>query len=118
MTRIALVVTYLIGMVVAVVLMDADGDGLWGPIWIGVSVLLGAATGDFRFAYLPLLAIPIAIPLGLPADRSGDPVFPTWVGVVFFVPFLCALIMISAFLRRRVDSHLRRRRAVGDSGVA
>jgi hypothetical protein len=118
MARIVFVAIYLVGMVVAIVLMDADGDGSWGTIWVGVSVLLGAGTGEFRFSYLPLLAIPIAIPFGLPADLSGDPVFPLWVGVVSFAPFFCGLILVSAFLRRRVDSLLRRRRTARDAGVA
>jgi hypothetical protein len=115
MTRIALVVTYLLGMAVAAVLMDADGGGWWGTIWLVASVLLGAGTGDYRLALLSVLTIPIAIPLGLPADGQGDPVLPVWAAMVYFAPFSSALILLSAFVRRIAQSRLRRRRARRDS---
>ena len=118
MSRIALAVIYLIGTVVVVALMDADGDGSWGTIWLAVSVLLGAGTGDYRLAALALLAIPIAIPFGLPADRYADPVFPVWVAAATFAPYSAALILFSAFMRRMVGRRLQRWRAARDSGVA
>lgn len=118
MTRIALAVIYLIGTVIAIVLMDADGDGSWGTIWVGVSVLLGAGTGDYRLALLSLLAIPIVIPFGMPADMYGDPVFPVWVAVLYFAPYSAAFILTAAFVRRFVESRLRRRRTARDSGIA
>lgn len=120
MARIALVVIYVIGMVIAVIAMDADGGGgeaasLWT---LGASVLLGAGTGDYRLATLAVLAIPIAIPFGLPADRESDPVLPVWVGAMYFALFSSALILVSAFLREVVVSRLRRRRASRGSGIA
>ncbi len=118
MTRIALVVTYLIGMVVAIISMDANGGGWWGTIWVVVSVLLGAGTGEFRFAPLSFLAIPIAIPFGLPAETYSDPVFPVWVAAAYFAPFSSALILLAALIRRIAESRLRRRRTARDSGVA
>jgi hypothetical protein len=80
MLRIALVVAYLIGMVVAVFSMNEDPGGSWGEICLAISMLLGLGTGDFRLAALALLAIPMTIPFGLPADETGDPVLPLWVG--------------------------------------
>lgn len=118
MTRIALAVTYLIGTVVAVVSMDANGGGWWGAIWVVVSVLLGAGTGELRFAPLSFLAIPIAIPFGLPAESNSDPVFPVWFAAAYFALFSSALILLAALTRRIVESHLRRRRTARDSGVA
>jgi uncharacterized membrane protein len=118
MIRIALIVTYLIGMVVAIVLMDSDGDGWWGTIWMAVSVLLGAGTGEFRFALLSFLAIPIAIPFGLPADTQADPVFPVWVYAASFASFFSVLTLLAALVRRIVDARLQRRRTLRDSGIA
>lgn len=108
MIRIVLVVAYLIGMVVGVLSLDADNGGSLATIWLFVSVLLGAGTGDFRFTPLSLLAIPIAIPFGLPADTTGDPVFPVWFAAAYLAVFSSGLILLAAFIRRIVESHLRR----------
>lgn len=110
MARIALVVIYLIGLVLAIVALDAGDDGWWAGMWIVASVLLGAGTGDFRFALLSLLAIPIAIPFGPPADQSSDPVFPVWIGALALAPMSSALIVLGAFVRWIAKSRLRRRR--------
>jgi membrane protein implicated in regulation of membrane protease activity len=64
------------------------------------------------------LSIPIAIPFGLPADTTGDPVFPVWVAAVYFAAFSSALIVLAAFVRRAVESRLQRRRALRDSRMA
>jgi len=117
MARIALVAIYLTGTVVAVFSMEADGGGSWGEICLVVSVLLGAGTGDFRFAPLSLLAIPIAIPFGYPDDVAADPVFPVWVAAMYFAVFSSTLIMVAAFARQGIESRLRRRRTSRDSGV-
>jgi uncharacterized membrane protein len=116
--QIGLVAAYLIGMVVAIVSLDASSDGEWATIWAIVSVLLGAGTGKFRFAPLSLLALPIAIPFGLPEDRYSDPVLPIWVAAMYFALFSFVLILLSALARQGIDSRLRRRRAARDSGVA
>ena|SRR5690242_10478962 len=116
MTRIVLVAAYLIGMVVAVFSMNDDPGGEWGGICLGISVLLGAGTGDFRLAALSLLAIPLTIPFGLPADETGDPVLPLWVGGMMFAMVSSASILLTAFLRQAVDSRLQRRRAPRDAG--
>ncbi|MDQ2631174.1 MAG: hypothetical protein M3Y75_09420 [Actinomycetota bacterium] len=119
MARIALVVIYVIGVVIAVISLDANGGGgEEATIWVlGVSVLLGAGTGDFRLALLSALAVPIAIPFGLPAGE-GDPLLPTWVGAMYFALFSSALILVSAFVREVAESRLRRRRASRGSGIA
>jgi|SRR5215203_2026760 len=112
MIRIALVVTYLIGLVFGVVALDASGnDGWTAALWVVGSVLLGAGMGDYRFTPLALLAVPIAIPFGLPVDRTGDPVLPVWFGAMYLALLSAALIMLSVFVRQFVESHLRRRRA-------
>lgn len=117
MARIALVAIYVIGTVVAVFSMEADGGGSWGEICLIVSVLIGAGTGDFRFAPLSLLAIPIAIPFGYPDDVAGDPVFPVWVAAMYFTVVSATVIMLAVFARQAVESRLRRRRTSRDSGV-
>lgn len=117
MTRIVLVVTYLMGMVVTVFLMDADPGGSWGTICLGISVLLGAGTGDFRLAALSLLAIPLTIPFGLPADETGDPVLPLWVGGMMFAFTSSVSIVLAALIRKFAESRLQRRRTARDSGV-
>ena len=116
MTRIIFIVTYLIGMVVTVFLMDADPGGSWGTICLVISVLLGAGTGDLRLATLSLLAIPIAIPFGLPAD-PGDPAFPLWVGGMYFALASSVLIVLTASIRKFAESRLQRRRTARDSSV-
>lgn len=114
-TRIALVVAYLISLVVGVIALDANGGGSLASIWLLLSLLLGAGTGDFRLAALALLAIPLAIPFGLPADRTGDPVFPVWVVALYYAPFSAVLILLAAGVRRTVEAHWRRRRVARKS---
>lgn len=118
MIRIALVVTYLIGTVLGVIALDADNSGELAPIWLVVSVLLGVGTGDFRFAPLSFLAVPIAIPFGLPANTYSDPVFPVWVAAMYLALGSSAFILLGALIRRIVESRLRRRRTPRDSGIA
>jgi hypothetical protein len=118
MIRIILGVAYLIGMVVAVLSMNEDPGGSWAEICLVISVLLGAGTGDPRLAPLSVLAIPMTIPFGLPADETGDPVLPLWVGGMLFTFVSAALILFAAFGRQFVESRLQRRRAPRDSGVA
>ncbi|HXS33907.1 MAG TPA: hypothetical protein VN758_09070 [Solirubrobacterales bacterium] len=117
MTRIALIATYLIGLVIAVFSMNADPGGSWGTICLGISVLLGAGTGDFRLAALSLLAIPLTIPFGLPADETGDPVLPLWVGGMMFAFTSSVLIVLAALIRKFAESRLQRRRTARDSSI-
>jgi hypothetical protein len=117
MTRIALVVAYLIGMIVAVLSMNDDPGGSWGTICVIASILLGAGTGDPRLAALSVLAIPITIPFGLPADETGDPVLPLWVGGMFFATVSSVSIVLTAFARQFLESRLRRRRTPRDQGI-
>ncbi|HEV2728052.1 MAG TPA: hypothetical protein VGV34_07135 [Solirubrobacterales bacterium] len=109
MTRIALVVIYLIGTVCGVVAMDIGDDGWLPVIWLLASVLLGAGTGEYRFAFLAFLAIPIAIPFGVPADTESDPVLPVWIGAMYLALVSSALVLLAAAVRRVVDSRRRRR---------
>jgi hypothetical protein len=117
MVRIALVVAYLIGMTLGVYAMDQGDDGLLAVIWIVGSIVLGAATGDIRYALLAVLTIPIAIPFGNPADTSSDPVLPVWIGAMYLALISAVLIVFATFAREAVDSRLQRRRARRDSGV-
>jgi len=117
MTRIVLVAAYLIGLVIALFSMNADPGGSWGTICLGISILLGAGTGDFRLAALSLLAIPLTIPFGLPADETGDPVLPLWVGGMMFAFTSSVLIVLAALIRKIAESRLRRRRAARDPGI-
>jgi hypothetical protein len=116
MTRILLIVAYLIGMVVAIFAMDADAGGSWGTICAVISLLLGAGTRDPRLATLSLLAIPIAVPFGLPAD-PGDPALPLWVGGMYFAVGSSILIVLAALVGKFVESRLQRRHTPCDSSV-
>jgi hypothetical protein len=114
-----LVAAYAASIVVAVVSIDVDGNGGWfgargwsGAGWAIMSVLLGAGTGQFPFALLSLLAIPIAIPFGYPEDLSGDPVFPVWVGAAYFALFSSGLITLAALVRRTVDARRRSAKSI------
>ncbi|HKO38846.1 MAG TPA: hypothetical protein VJU14_10805 [Solirubrobacterales bacterium] len=118
MVRIALVIAYLIGMVVAVFAMNEDPGGSWGEICLVISVLLGLGTGDYRLATLSLLAIPLTIPFGLPADETGDPVLPLWVGGVMFAAVSALVILLGAFIRWVIDYRLQRRRTLRGSSVS
>jgi hypothetical protein len=116
MTRSVLVVTYLIGLVLAVVALDLSNEGWWAAIWIIASVVLGAGTGDFRLAVLSLLAIPVAVPFGLPANTEADPVLPVWVGAAPLAACSSVLILIGAFMRRIVESR-RQRTSRSSAGI-
>jgi hypothetical protein len=116
MARIVLVAIYLIGMVLAVFAMDADPGGAWGTICAAISVLLGIGTGDPRLASLSVLAIPIAVPFGLPAD-PGDPALPLWVGGMYFAFVSSILIVLAALIRKFAESRLRRWRTARNSSA-
>lgn len=116
--RAVLIVAYLIGLVTAVASIDSGNDGWLSALWILTSVLLGAGTGDFRLALLSLLAIPIAIPFGLPADRSSDPVLPVWTVAPAVTALSAALVLLAALARWFIDSRLRRRRSLRESAPA
>lgn len=112
--RIALIIAYLIGMVVAVFMLNADGSSESAfAIWMAASVLLGWGTGNPMFAILPFLAIPLAIPFGIPDDpasRSADPVFPVALGAAYYALFSGMLIVLFAMARRKLGPRLRRLR--------
>ncbi|HEX5714104.1 MAG TPA: hypothetical protein VFX85_12395 [Solirubrobacterales bacterium] len=103
---------YLIGLVTAVISVDTGDDGWLSALWVVASVLLGAGTNDFRFALLSLLAIPIAIPFGLPADTYSDPVLPVWTMAPAIAMFSAGLVVIAVLVRRFVESRWRRRRSL------
>jgi hypothetical protein len=103
LARIALVVAYLVSMLLAVIALDSGGGEHWqSTVWLGMALLLGAGSGDFRFVPLPLVAIPIAIPFGLPAD-AGDPAFPLWIAMMYYAPFSAGLVALGVLARQFVD---------------
>ena len=118
MLRIVLVVAYLIAMVAGVIALDASNGGWVPTLWLLMSVLLGAGTGDPRLAALSLPAIPLAIPFGLPSDTNFDPVLPIWIAAIYLAALSSALILIAAFARRAVDARLQRRRTSRESRPA
>jgi hypothetical protein len=111
MIRIALVVAYLVSTVLAVIALDDGDGGNWqGTVWLGMAVLLGAGIRDLRLALLPLVAIPIAIPFGIPAD-AGDPAFPLWVGMLYLAAISAFLVAVGVLVGQFVDRRRRRRPA-------
>lgn len=105
--RIALVVAYLVSTMLAIVALDSGGGAHWqSTVWLGMAVLLGAGIGDFRIVALPLVAIPIAIPFGLPAD-AGDPAFPLWIAMIYYAPFAAGLAVLGVLARKFVDGRRR-----------
>jgi hypothetical protein len=98
---------YVVAVVIAVALLNAHGGSSAAfLLWVLASIFLGAATGRPSFALLALLAIPVAIPFGIPDDdlsRRADPVLPLVFIAAYFVPISALLIVASAFARRTIE---------------
>lgn len=112
MTRIALVVTYLAGMTIAIILTNANSgdDGLVIVIWAVASVLLGWGTGQLGFALLALLAIPFAVPFGYPDHYQYSEPMPIW-WTAMFCAFISACLIFGAALMRQVIDAVRHQRS-------
>lgn len=117
LVRAAAVTVYLAGTVAAVALLDDSPDAtLAFAIWMAVSVLLGAVAGHPLWALLALLAIPIAIPFGIPDDPvslRNDPVFPTAFVAIYLGCFSAAAIFLAALGRMKFDARQQRTRLRG-----
>jgi len=65
--------------------------------------ILHAATGffgrSFRLLVLPLAAVLVAFPAGLP-EAEGEP-FPLWVDLLLWAPFGALLILVGLIVARR-----------------
>lgn len=106
MTRIAFIVTYLVGAATAVVLLNANtGDGeLAIVIWVIVSALLGWGTGQLAFALLAFLVIPFAVPFGYPDHYQFSEPMPIWWSVAVCAFFSAGLILLSALMKLIVEA--------------
>lgn len=106
MTRIAFVVTYLVGAAAAVILLNANsGDGeLAIAIWAVASLLLGLGTGQLGFALLALLAIPFAVPFGYPDHYQYSEPMPIWWSAMFCAFVSACLIFASALIKNVVEA--------------
>jgi hypothetical protein len=102
--------TYLAGVVAAVILLNANsGDTeLALVIWAVASVLLGWGTGQLGFALLALLAIPFAVPFGNPDHYQFSEPLPIWWAAMFYAPFSACLIFASALIKNVVDARRHR----------
>jgi hypothetical protein len=74
----------------------------WGGVALLALVHLGTGLvgRSFRLALMPLAAIVVAVPAGLPDDVGGEP-FPIWFGLVLFAPFGGLLIALGVVLAGR-----------------
>lgn len=110
MTRIVLVVTYLAGTAAAVILLNANsGDSGWGiGIWAVASVSVGWGTGQLSFAFLPLLAIPFAVPFGYPDHYQYSEPMPIWWSVMFGALISTCLIFASALIKNVFEDRRQR----------
>jgi hypothetical protein len=96
-----------------------DSGRLWGEpnlSWAVVGavalahVVFGLAIGRWWALLLPLLAIFLAIPAGVPYDPRGE-AFPLFFGMAFYAPFEAALLSIGVGTRKLVDwAHSERER--------
>ncbi len=106
MTRIAFVVTYLVGAAAAVILLNANSEngGLAIVIWAVASVLLGLGTGQIGFALLAFLAIPFAVPFGYPDHYEYSEPAPISWSAMFYAFISSCLIFASALIKDVVEA--------------
>lgn len=122
MIRLAFVLVYLVAMVVTVISVDAESSselGGWAAlIWGVASVALGLGTGRFSFALLAFLAIPIAVPLGIPDDPEWREPLPTVFYTVFLSLYSAGLTLVAALANRIVRLYRERRKAPPERGFS
>lgn len=111
MTRAAFIVTYLAGVTVAIVLLNANSgdDGLALALWMAASLLLGWGTGQLGFALLAFLAIPLAVPFGNPDDYQFSEPVPIWWWVMLCALPSACLIFAGALVKNVVDARRQQR---------
>jgi len=112
MTRIALIVAYLISAAATVILLNASSEnsGVAILIWMVASMVLGGGTGQPGFALLAFLAIPFAIPFGYPDHyQYSDLLFPIGMYAAQYAVISAVLIFLTALARRFIGAHRRQR---------
>ena len=95
----ALTAAYLYG---AVDPGHANGAAWW-PLLAAFAllhVLTGAYGRSVRLLFLPLGAIVLAVPAGLPETEGGEP-FPLWTDLLLWAPFGAVLILTGWLVARR-----------------
>jgi hypothetical protein len=99
--RLVVVIGYLGVMVGAVLLLNANAENgtLAMAIWSGASVMLGWITHDARFALLPLVAVPVALPFGYADEWLGSDSPLVWLSVAVIGVIQVALVL-AAFAAR------------------
>jgi membrane-bound metal-dependent hydrolase YbcI (DUF457 family) len=78
---------------------SGTGDWIFLFVVVLLHLLLGFAVVRPWALLLPLLSVVMALPLGYPSANKGEPL-PTWLGLLFYVPFGVALVAIGIGLRR------------------
>ena len=110
---------YMLAMTATIALWNADIDTAWSWIGLGIwacaSFLFGMATGRIGCLLLAFVAIPIAVPFGIPDDdfRWSEP-FPLWWSVAAASFFAAGLVAVGAVTRKAIGR--RNRPAVGGQG--
>lgn len=95
-------ILYVAVMVGVVVLANAGTSGAL-LIWSAASICLGWLTRRPRLAFLPFLAIAIAVPFGYPDEwRGGDPLI-LWTEALAAAPVQAAFVIAGSWGRGRYE---------------
>jgi hypothetical protein len=103
--RVLALAIYLAALVAAVLLFNANAENgtvAWA-FWLAASALLGLGVGRWETAFLPLIAIPIAIPFDYADEYLGSDSPLVWWFAIFVGVQSALLVALGTALRRWYD---------------
>jgi hypothetical protein len=102
---------YLLAITATVIVWNANigAAGWWAGVvgWGCASILFGAVTGRLIFFLWAFVAIPIAVPFGVPDNYQWSEPLPIWWFTAVISLFAAGLIFVAALARRVFDGKLR-----------